>query len=456
MPELEVLLGVLETSRTNLLAGAIVCTSFGVSLVVSNFGFRSLRVRKFFARRRFRIEHFLALGLLGLLFFSMFPILGGQLVGPISIFLLAVVGILSAASFLTRAGDRRRLPVLSGAVLIAVLLSLFDLNDNHVIDLTTTDRSRLERAVDVFETWYESRADRGYYESRGKPYPVFIVAASGGGLYAAHHASTVLSRLQDLCPNFSQHLFAISGVSGGSLGGALFASLAKRNATNAEHVPCSLDAPAEGGGPFERHINRFLETDFLSPLLAATFFPDAVQRFLPKFTSRFDRARAFESTLAHAWTRLYPKEEDNPWSKPFLQHWDATGAAPALILNSTNVEHGYRVAITPFEVIDLGEITGTAVGEGGMKVGLFRFEEFHRLSRSRPGDSSTNRLRDTTLATAVSLSARFPAGSCRPAAWTGKTGRPAWSTAATSRMPAWKPCSTSCREWRSSMTVTMF
>jgi len=166
-----------------------------------------------------------------------------------------------------------------------VLLSLFDLNDNHVIDLTTTDRSRLERAVDVFETWYESRADRGYYESRGKPYPVFIVAASGGGLYAAHHASTVLSRLQDLCPNFSQHLFAISGVSGGSLGGALFASLAKRNATNAEHVPCSLDAPAEGGGPFERHINRFLETDFLSPLLAATFFPDAVQRFLPKFTS---------------------------------------------------------------------------------------------------------------------------------------------------------------------------
>ncbi len=75
MPELEVLLGVLETSRTNLLAGAIVCTSFGVSLVVSNFGFRSLRVRKFFARRRFRIEHFLALGLLGLLFFSMFPIL---------------------------------------------------------------------------------------------------------------------------------------------------------------------------------------------------------------------------------------------------------------------------------------------------------------------------------------------------------------------------------------------
>jgi len=102
-----------------------------------------------------------------------------------------------------------------------------------------------------------------------------------------------------------------------------------------------------------------------------------------------------------AWTKLYPHETDNPGSKPFLANWNVGGAAPALILNSANVEHGYRVAITPFEIIDLGEATGTTVGEGGTKAGIFEFEEFQRLGELRTDDSSTARLRDTTLATAV-------------------------------------------------------
>jgi Patatin-like phospholipase len=408
IPELNSLLQALQKSRINLLVGGLICTLTTASLLVPNFGFRSLSVRKFFARRRPRIGHFAGIGVGFLLFFSIFSVSGSQLFGPIGIFLLAIIGIASVAALLTRVGDRRRLPVLSGVVLIAVLLSIFDLTDNHGIELTSSNAVRLSRAVDVFEQWYESRADRQYYTSRGKPYPVFVVAASGGGLYAAHHAATVLSRLQDRCPNFSQHVFAISGVSGGSLGGALFSSLAKKNAQNREHVECLSGAPPDGGGHFEQQINRFMETDFLSPILGAALFPDAVQRFFPAVSSRFDRARAFESTLARAWTKLYPSETDNPWSRPFLDHWNTTGVAPALVLNSTNVEHGYRVAVTPFEVIDLGEATGTTVGEGGTKVGIFKFEEFHRLARLRTGDSSTDRLRDTTLATAVSLSARFP------------------------------------------------
>lgn len=400
MPELGALLQALDASRANLITAGLICTLITISLLVPNTGLRSSRVRAFFARHPLRIAHLVWFSLLCLAFFSAFSVTGSQLVGPIGIFLLAVVGVGAMASLLTRAGDRRHLPILSCVILIAILLSLFDLTDNHRIQLINTDSTRLKRAVDVFEQWYVSRADREYYASRKKPYPVFIVAASGGGLYAAHHAATVLSRLQDRCPNFSQHVFAISGVSGGSLGGALFANLARKRASNSAHIDCLSGAQLGGQGDFEKQSNHFIETDFLSPLLGTTLFPDAVQRFMPALTSRFDRARAFEDTLTRAWLKLYPDDKDNPWEKPFLEGWNAKAAAPALILNSTNVEHGYRVAMTPFRIIDMGELDNI--------VPLSNLAEFHRLSEVRSGDSSTARLRDTTLATAVSLSARFP------------------------------------------------
>jgi hypothetical protein len=43
-----------------------------------------------------------------------------------------------------------------------------------------------------------------------------------------------------------------------------------------------------------------------------------------------------------------------------------------------------------------------------MKVGILKFEEFHRLAAVSDVHRSIARLRDTTMATAVSLSARFP------------------------------------------------
>ncbi len=56
-------------------------------------------------------------------------------------------------------------------------------------------------------------------------YPVFIIAAEGGGIYAASAAATMLAILQDAVPEFSEHVFAISGVSGGAIGAAIFRAL---------------------------------------------------------------------------------------------------------------------------------------------------------------------------------------------------------------------------------------
>ncbi|MFX7866411.1 hypothetical protein ABTK37_20655, partial [Acinetobacter baumannii] len=58
-------------------------------------------------------------------------------------------------------------------------------------------------------------------------FPLYVVAAEGGGIYAATHAASFLAEIQDMCPGFSHHLFAISGVSGGSVGAAVFNALTR-------------------------------------------------------------------------------------------------------------------------------------------------------------------------------------------------------------------------------------
>ena len=62
----------------------------------------------------------------------------------------------------------------------------------------------------------------------GKPIPVIVAAAEGGGIRAAYWTSMVLHHLADI-PDadvmFPRRLFAISSVSGGSFGAAVYAGL---------------------------------------------------------------------------------------------------------------------------------------------------------------------------------------------------------------------------------------
>src|SRR5262249_31490051 len=103
-----------------------------------------------------------------------------------------------------------------------------DINDNHWVRTIPLDGKLLPdqtRTLDAFKMWFESRQDKSRFEHSG--FPIYIVAAEGGGILAAAHAASFLAQIQDICPGFSHHLFSISGVSGGSVGAAVFAMLNK-------------------------------------------------------------------------------------------------------------------------------------------------------------------------------------------------------------------------------------
>ena len=104
--------------------------------------------------------------------------------------------------------------------------------------------------------------------------PIFFVAAAGGGLRAAYWTATMLAAADDqTCGEFGRHVYAYSGVSGGSLGIGVY--LAQRQVWEAK-------PPAERCQPGRRaEIVELLRRDFLAPVAGSLLFAEMTQRFVP-------------------------------------------------------------------------------------------------------------------------------------------------------------------------------
>jgi hypothetical protein len=295
--------------------------------------------------------------------------------GPLAIVVMGVSSWLPFFVFLQVWGRRTGVPSLAILAALVLLFSGLDLNDNHEVRHTRGVRKGLPpEFTGAFDAWLQARNDRAAYDV----YPVFIVAAEGGGLRAAFQTALVLARLQDLCPSFAQHTFVISGVSGGSLGAAVFAALAKRHAENGPPRPCS----AEGPRVFETKVHQILGRDYLTPPLATLLGAEVLQRMVPFPIRPTDRALALERALEQSWTRA---TGGNEFSSEFYSLWNRfpSDATPGLFLNTTRVETGDRMVIAPFYPLD---------------------ERFNRLVHLSDIDWTMT----LPLSSATVLSARFP------------------------------------------------
>jgi hypothetical protein len=416
-PDLNAALSLMESGRSRIQLGSALCALITLGAVIFSLVMTSIDSKRLRVIRPIAFKPATAIAIILLIGVQIWlivvtPVETTLEIGlfPLVFEFLAIIAYLS--TLLTFWIGRFGWPVVSLTLLAAVAFSAFNINDNHTIDTVPwkgDGQVGQERpfVADAFDAWYKSRADRDAYKSGA--YPVFIVAAAGGGLYAALHASTVLTRLQDRCPNFAQHVFAISGVSGGSLGAALFAALTQKFAKNQAYSKC-VPGHSNEPGPFERKATAYLKNDFLTPLVGAALFPDFLQRFLPFPVKQFDRARALQEGFSSAWNSVDAVHNDstqlNPFTQPFLSMWKAVGATPALVLNVTNVETGSRSALTPFGLVE-------GLGDAGNLAASFQtagLKDFYAMNGLGflPPDATTKDVKDLTLSTAVSLSARFP------------------------------------------------
>lgn len=93
MPELNSLLDALKGSRMSLVTGAVVCAAMPVSLLVPRFGFSVAARPEILRPSAAGISRAAIFGLGCFVFFSIFSVAGTQFVGPIGLFMLAIVRI---------------------------------------------------------------------------------------------------------------------------------------------------------------------------------------------------------------------------------------------------------------------------------------------------------------------------------------------------------------------------
>ena len=196
------------------------------------------------------------------------------------------------------------------------------------------------------------------YRKKGKSYPVFVVAAQGGGIYAAYHSALSLARLYNSCPEIVNHMFVFSGISGGALGSAVFTELLRGVPDQLRPKPDDVSEgcnPRPGAPILEKQVKAFFAADFLSPVVDSALLFDIPSLLVPWMRFGLDRAFALESAFEHAWQKLTKEKsaQERKGQSPayglaanFYGRWTPDGPAPALVLSATSVKSGVPVLIS--------------------------------------------------------------------------------------------------------------
>ncbi|MFN8572372.1 MAG: hypothetical protein U0132_09965 [Gemmatimonadaceae bacterium] len=277
-----------------------------------------------------------------------------RFVGPLVVLATATANMVFVGSFLAVLGRRLQFPIV--LLLLALALAFSRWNDNHAVRLiepsTRSDTGDARIAIDArLAAWL--RAHGGVSPSADSSaratgrIPLVLVAAAGGGLRAAYWTALSLATLQDRDTTFASHVFAMSGVSGGSLGIGVFAAMRHdmSGSTGTRDCQASDRGPAQVMVPC---VRRFMTEDYLSPVLAKLLAPDFAQWFLWFPVRRFDRAMALEDSWEQSYDKTMGDTTLQMGLRTLFTEAQAAQGVPPLLLNSTHVETGRRYIASTF------------------------------------------------------------------------------------------------------------
>jgi hypothetical protein len=229
---------------------------------------------------------------------------------------------------------------------------------------------------DYFVQWVK---DRDSLINKSNEFPVYFVLSDGGASRSGYWVASVLGKLEDTSQHaFSQHLFCLSGASGGSVGNAAFFTLLK----NAGNQPGN-NLP--GNQSFYQAGKEYLRSDFLTYTLSRMLGHDFFVNMLP-FSTHGDRAKALTDALEQA-----PKDSvllkgqlQVPFSELTVYKNKVNTNLPVLCINTTRMQDGQPAVISNIEIDALTFNN--------------RIDVLARLNHGR----------DMKLSTAVVLGASFP------------------------------------------------
>lgn len=260
-----------------------------------------------------------------------------QRIGPHGLILSALGSWTVFGSLLVVFSNQFRIP--GFLILIVYVMLVSNCNNNHKVrsSASTVRVNARPGLTTQIAGWMQSRVPASVLSDTAaadtSAIPIIVVAAQGGGIRAMSWTARVMQHLsyQAELPGFYNHVFAVSGVSGGSVGLAVHTAFM-----------------SNGACP-DSSLGKMVAADYLSPVTAGLLYPDFVQKFLWWEMETFDRARRLED----AWAERY--QEINPASPPsknvlnhdFLSLWDNSRyTLPSLFLNSVLAENGQKAILS--------------------------------------------------------------------------------------------------------------
>jgi hypothetical protein len=301
----------------------------------------------------------LALAALGLILAIFSPVAPAQSMGPAAVVLLALATIIPVMVVLIQLGHEARIATVPSLFALAFVCSFY--SDNHQVRLLSAAVPHRLDVKQTFDRWRTDLAPRQY------GVPIIFVVSQGGASRAGYWTGDALSVLeQQTGGDFSRHVFAISSISGGSLGAAGFLA--------AIHDQPGLAA----AGRLRARVACFTEQDYLSPALGGLLFPDLIQRFNPLPGVRLpDRARALEVGWEAGWGKTCDGAgagvNSGRMGQGFLGLWDRPSGPwlPMLMVGGVTLETGHPLitssmalssAATPFvDADDFHDVAGRDV-----------------------------------------------------------------------------------------------
>ncbi len=234
--------------------------------------------------------------------------------------------------------DYRNRPIIQIFFILIILFSLT--NDNS--DIRTSDLlNKVERPTVSahFDEWLQRRIPPNFNPTKDS-IPIVLIATEGGGIRAAHWTIQALESLNKRIAGFNHYTYAISGVSGGGVGAAMYLAY-KRD----QH---KIVEPNEKDSIVTKEFQTYIDEDFLASVTSGLFFSDMVNSIQPFPIKSFNRTRRLEDAWGYGYEHHIKKKT---FDEPFLQLWqnDTSGYnynLPSLFLNGTLADNGSRIITT--------------------------------------------------------------------------------------------------------------
>lgn len=257
--------------------------------------------------------------------------------GPLPMVLLAFAVLLGFGNMITTLSVKTGINI---HFIIFLIAALFATPENHFVRTALIHERKADPDVykkrQNIQQYFNNWVSQHPAIDTVKEYPMYFVLGNGGASRSAYWVASVLGRLEDSSikagkERFSDHVFCLSGTSGGGVGVASFYALLKY-ADKKDNTPA-----------FETSAKEYLRQDFLTYTLARMLGPDYFN-YIPIINWAIpnrDRVDALETGFERAEdTSHYKLHFDSTYFDQCIAKQGEYNGLPVLCINTTRVQDG--------------------------------------------------------------------------------------------------------------------